>query len=561
MSVSPADFALYSRVTGRPMPRTPQEQMAMAPEVFKFTREFGRGQQRQEEPSVIQQIAGTLGNVALAGAGLAGAYGLARALGPETEISPVSTASTSDVGEPKPRMQRNPVYTKENYGNPVPDPTSDPDFYSEVASHDFGSPTDDGFVEPNVRIPVRREQTLNTTGNYQRIPVRREETSDITEKYTRNPVYTKTNYGNNTTPTETAIVEQPTDEIVVVDESQPAITTTQQDPRALLGEFANNLISKAQEEVDAFDQGIDWGNRLDQAASADSPLKGAAIVAGTVAEKGAKDIATRVGKDLDTAGNIVSEAVANVQKIPAAMQEVDNVIANEQMKASVMPDNKMQETTYLNPPVEGTGGVEIGIESDLSDTPQFDDTHQANEQSSIAGLNRQTGITTSSTTNLNPDFVRDQANKLQLNIPYADKVKLVLSNLSGSIANSPIAQAGDQAAKKVVRGVLRTVAGEEKFQEMAAENLREQQAERLRSMAGNEARMANVRSKYSMDYNPAAPKLPGDAIIGLNKDRFGSSAYIPTGGSDWLRDESVPASAYDVRVPREDEETPLWWEV
>ena len=46
MSVSPADYELYSRVTGRPMPRTPQEQMPMAPEVFKFTREFGRGQQR-----------------------------------------------------------------------------------------------------------------------------------------------------------------------------------------------------------------------------------------------------------------------------------------------------------------------------------------------------------------------------------------------------------------------------------------------------------------------------------------------------------------------------------
>ena len=47
----------------------------------------------------------------------------------------------------------------------------------------------------------------------------------------------------------------------------------------------------------------------------------------------------------------------------------------------------------------------------------------------------------------------------------------------------------------------------------------------------------------------------------VNKDRFGSAAYIPTGGIDMLRDESVPASAYDVRVPREDEETPLWWEV
>jgi len=98
VAVSPADFELYARVTGR-RARTREEQIALAPEVFKFTREFGRGQQIEEKPSVIQQIAGTLGNVALAGAGIAGAYGLARALGPQTDISPVSTAATSDVGE------------------------------------------------------------------------------------------------------------------------------------------------------------------------------------------------------------------------------------------------------------------------------------------------------------------------------------------------------------------------------------------------------------------------------------------------------------------------------
>ena len=121
---------------------------------------------------------------------------------------------------------------------------------------------------------------------------------------------------------------------------------------------------------------------------------------------------TRIGKDINTAGNIVSEAVDNVKKIPAAMQEADSVIAHEQNKASIIPDNKMQETTYLNPPVEGTGGVEIGTESDLSDSPQFDDTHQENEQSTFAGLNRQAGITTSSTTNLNPDLVRETARQL-----------------------------------------------------------------------------------------------------------------------------------------------------
>ena len=203
------------------MPKTPQEQMAMTPEVYDFTRKFGRGQQVQEKPSVIQQIAGTLGNVALAGAGIAGAYGLARSLGSETDISPVSTGAMSDVGE---KYQR---------------------------------------------IPVRREQTPDTSENYQRIPVRREESAPTTEKYQRTTVLPKEgrNYGKQV-GTVGSLQEQPTDVIVVVDDPQPAITTTQQDSRSLLGEFANNLISKAQEEVNAFDAGVDWGDTVDKAASA-----------------------------------------------------------------------------------------------------------------------------------------------------------------------------------------------------------------------------------------------------------------------------------------------------
>ena len=80
MSVSPADFELYSRVTGRPMPRSPQEQMAMTPEVFKFTRDFGRGAPTRQEPSVIQQVAGDLGKLALLGAVGGTAHGLGQIL-------------------------------------------------------------------------------------------------------------------------------------------------------------------------------------------------------------------------------------------------------------------------------------------------------------------------------------------------------------------------------------------------------------------------------------------------------------------------------------------------
>ena len=42
------------------------------------------------------------------------------------------------------------------------------------------------------------------------------------------------------------------------------------------------------------------------------------------------------------------------------------------------------------PALGGSGGVEIGNESDLSDNAQFDDPQQQNEQITPAGINRQT---------------------------------------------------------------------------------------------------------------------------------------------------------------------------
>ena len=77
MAVSPADFELYSRATGTPIPRDPQERMRMAPEVYNFSRDFAR------EPSGFRKAAGVLGRAAQLGGALAGAYGIAKALGPE----------------------------------------------------------------------------------------------------------------------------------------------------------------------------------------------------------------------------------------------------------------------------------------------------------------------------------------------------------------------------------------------------------------------------------------------------------------------------------------------
>ena len=61
MAVSPADFELYSRVTGRPLPRSPQERMKLAPEVYRFIR--NREYERPEK-TALQKGADVLGKVA-----------------------------------------------------------------------------------------------------------------------------------------------------------------------------------------------------------------------------------------------------------------------------------------------------------------------------------------------------------------------------------------------------------------------------------------------------------------------------------------------------------------
>ncbi len=67
MSVSPADFELYSRATGAPLPRTAQEQMQMAPQVHQFIQ--SRGYQRPK--GFLGEVGGYLKNAALLGGGLA----------------------------------------------------------------------------------------------------------------------------------------------------------------------------------------------------------------------------------------------------------------------------------------------------------------------------------------------------------------------------------------------------------------------------------------------------------------------------------------------------------
>ncbi len=67
MPVSPRDFELYSRMTGTPMPSDAMSRMQMAPEVFKFTKDFAK------KPNILEKTGNLIKSAArntLVGAGL-----------------------------------------------------------------------------------------------------------------------------------------------------------------------------------------------------------------------------------------------------------------------------------------------------------------------------------------------------------------------------------------------------------------------------------------------------------------------------------------------------------
>jgi len=107
VAVSPADFELYSRATGAPMPRTPQEQAQMAPQVYNFIRNRGY----QQEGFFENPWTRTLGQVALVGGGLALANALNKGGGgpnpPNTPPSAAAALPTTPVTPLPPTMGPN----------------------------------------------------------------------------------------------------------------------------------------------------------------------------------------------------------------------------------------------------------------------------------------------------------------------------------------------------------------------------------------------------------------------------------------------------------------------
>ena len=86
MPVSPQDFDLYSRMTGVPVPSNPLSRMQMAPEVYKFTKDFAK------KPNILEKSGNLLKNIGKTiGMGMAGA-----AASPAFVEPPQTTAENYD---------------------------------------------------------------------------------------------------------------------------------------------------------------------------------------------------------------------------------------------------------------------------------------------------------------------------------------------------------------------------------------------------------------------------------------------------------------------------------
>lgn len=104
MPVSPQDYALWSRMTGNPIPTSPAERMAVAPQVYDFSRNLGR----RTEKSGLRKAVDVIGKAALAAGAVAGAAALASKFGgkddggfEEVEIKDVTEPSESTRVSPK----------------------------------------------------------------------------------------------------------------------------------------------------------------------------------------------------------------------------------------------------------------------------------------------------------------------------------------------------------------------------------------------------------------------------------------------------------------------------
>ena len=159
MSVSPADFELYSRVTGTPLPRTPQEQMQMAPMVHHFTRNYAR---QPQQPNFFQETAENLGKLALLGLAGGAVYGLARQGGQKTPETPakgqIGTVNSATVDlNPDSSSNRELIDSEGNTVAMLAEPSVEPSQNTSITTTPSAELVEDPW-DPNVSVIPRENK-------------------------------------------------------------------------------------------------------------------------------------------------------------------------------------------------------------------------------------------------------------------------------------------------------------------------------------------------------------------------------------------------------------------
>ena len=160
MSASPADFELYSRVTGTPLPRTPQEQMQMAPMVHHFTRNYAR---QPQQPNFFQETAENLGKLALLGLAGGAVYGLSRQGGQKTPEEPakgqIGTVNSATVDlNPDSSSNRELIDSEGNTVAMLAEPSVEPAQNTAITTTPATGLVEDPWDDSNVSVMPREVQ-------------------------------------------------------------------------------------------------------------------------------------------------------------------------------------------------------------------------------------------------------------------------------------------------------------------------------------------------------------------------------------------------------------------
>ena len=106
MPVSPQDFELYSRMTGAPMPTDAMSRMQMAPEVFKFTKDFAK------KPNILEKTGNLVKNIGRGAVMALGAPLVAASVAEEARMQE-QLRNQGDIAESEAATTSDPVQTSE----------------------------------------------------------------------------------------------------------------------------------------------------------------------------------------------------------------------------------------------------------------------------------------------------------------------------------------------------------------------------------------------------------------------------------------------------------------